>query len=918
LLPAAPAAGTAGAIASGHAGGRRTSLTLKLRVPRARRGKAGDARHSSTISPQTQSVAIKMNGGTAQVFNTTPASPNCSVSGGGTSCAFTVDAPVGNVTMLVSTYSQTSAGGTLLDQGSALVTIVAGKANAPVISLGPVVSTTADSGPGSLRYAVGSANSGDTILFVVPSGSTIVLSEPISISDRLSIAGPGTTPGVTLSGNNATQIFVVKNTATAAISGLTLAQGAAAVAQQPGGAIWNAGTLTLTDDTFTGDASIVQSPLLSRAHTDARQPAGRMPHHLHPHCSNTYHDGGAVYNDGTLAISASTFEGNAETSDPANCVYGRGGALFNDQNGALSVDGTTFAENGAFRGGAVYNDGASGQAAFTNDTFDGNYGCVAGNGCATAEGYGAAIYDAPGPGITIANSVFKQNVEGGTSPGSFGDGAALDLESTAPSITGSTFTANVAGGATSGCSNGDGGAILAENGTLELDDDTFTSNLAGGDFAGYGGAIYTDDPLNGTGDTFTSNQALGSGSACTASGDAYGGAIYDSLGAPVTLTNTSFGGNSAVASSEAWGGAIINESTVKLAGDTFSSNAATGTVYTGASPQAAGGAIYNQTTGALVLSTDTFSNNTATADGSAAVQAYGGAIASMSTVSSLHDAFTGNSVSAPNGASAQNEGGAIFSEGVIQLDGDTFTQNAVNAPFKAFGGALFSDASGSTVAGTSFNSNTASSAANGGAGGAIYDVGSLTITSSTLTGNAASQAGGGLYADATDYVYTSSFSGNHVTAAGQTDGGGGIYAGQAMLVSNSTIAGNTVAATAAQAGGGGIYNYGGLLMESSTVSGNAVTGAIAGSGGGGIFNNDSATIANTTISGNSSSVDGGGFETYDPPLAFTVQLTTIRSIKTRQPGRAATSTIPTRCRCRSASSPEARRHRGPTSPMPER
>ena len=153
--------------------------------------------------------------------------------------AFSLDAPVGADTFLIATYSGPSAGGAKLDQGSAVFNVLRGKSNTPVVRLGPVVSITADSGVGSLRYAIGAANAGDTIMMVLPSNSTITLASPLTVSNRIAIAGPGvsasarrshdehsnaTYAGIAISGNNSQQIFSIQAGATVTISGLILDQ----------------------------------------------------------------------------------------------------------------------------------------------------------------------------------------------------------------------------------------------------------------------------------------------------------------------------------------------------------------------------------------------------------------------------------------------------------------------------------------------------------------------------------------------------------------------------------------------------------------------------------------------------------------------------------------------------------------------
>ncbi|HEX6833201.1 MAG TPA: choice-of-anchor Q domain-containing protein, partial [Rudaea sp.] len=112
----------------------------------------------------------------------------------------------------------------------------------PMLASGQVT-TTADSGPGSLRAAVAAAPSGATITFdPALAGSTITLtSGEIAIARTLTIQGPGADQ-VTISGGGTSRIFdVTDGAATFAISGLTLANGNAASGR--GGAIDSRGAL---------------------------------------------------------------------------------------------------------------------------------------------------------------------------------------------------------------------------------------------------------------------------------------------------------------------------------------------------------------------------------------------------------------------------------------------------------------------------------------------------------------------------------------------------------------------------------------------------------------------------------------------------------------------------------------------------
>src|SRR5580692_2362545 len=102
----------------------KTKVKLTLRIPRHRRGDRAELRHPATISPLTQSVSVQIDGGAVQVFNSTPSSAGCSVGPSGTVCTFTVNAPVGSDTFVVSTYTGTGAGGSMLDRGQAVIAVV--------------------------------------------------------------------------------------------------------------------------------------------------------------------------------------------------------------------------------------------------------------------------------------------------------------------------------------------------------------------------------------------------------------------------------------------------------------------------------------------------------------------------------------------------------------------------------------------------------------------------------------------------------------------------------------------------------------------------------------------------------------------------------------------------------------------------
>ncbi|MCW5845474.1 MAG: hypothetical protein KIT77_29750, partial [Caldilinea sp.] len=135
------------------------------------------------------------------------------------------------------------------------------------------VTSTADSGAGTLRQAILDANGSagaDIITFNLPAGSTIALSSPLPpITDDLLIGGPGAEQ-LTVSGSSTSRVFTVLG-GTVTISGLAIrngkAQGGAGGAGNAaggggggaglgGGMLINAGTVSLIDILFDDNHAI--------------------------------------------------------------------------------------------------------------------------------------------------------------------------------------------------------------------------------------------------------------------------------------------------------------------------------------------------------------------------------------------------------------------------------------------------------------------------------------------------------------------------------------------------------------------------------------------------------------------------------------------------------------------------------------
>jgi predicted outer membrane repeat protein len=190
-------------------------------------------------------------------------------------------------------------------------------------------------GAGTISDAVAAANmGGGTITFNC--GGTITFSSTLTITDDVVINANGNT--VIFDGGDSTSFFAVDISRLLVINGFTLQNGASAT----GGAINNAGTLSVTNSTFVDN--------------------------------NATNQGGAIYNTGTLIVIDNTFTDN----DASN----QGGAIYNDA--AATINNNTFTSNGALlSGGAIYNTST---ILLNNNLFQNNLSVFAGEAIESASG----------------------------------------------------------------------------------------------------------------------------------------------------------------------------------------------------------------------------------------------------------------------------------------------------------------------------------------------------------------------------------------------------------------------------------------------------------------------------------------------------------------------------------------------------
>ncbi|MBX7223109.1 MAG: glycoside hydrolase [Blastocatellia bacterium] len=317
-----------------------------------------------------------------------------------------------------------------------------------------VVTSTADTGAGSLRDTITTAVSGDIITFNLTLPATITLASEIAIANKnLTINGPDL-GFVTISGGNATRLFNISGTSNVSFSQLTFSGGSVtgtSSTQVNGGAILHAGTgtiafanCTLSSNTITGFAATGSATSGAAAGAAiANTGGGTVTSSLCTFSSNTTTGGsnsgsggpgdafgGAIYqSSGTLTLTSCTFTSNT-------CTGGQGSNSRNGQNG---------------NGGAV--QVTSGNATITGCTFSANI--ATGGSCANAtagQGNGGA-FSCTGGSTNMVNCTVSGNTASGGTPTSNG------------------------GGATKGNGNG-GGVNVNSTGTLTLTGCTVANNSA--------------------------------------------------------------------------------------------------------------------------------------------------------------------------------------------------------------------------------------------------------------------------------------------------------------------------------------------------------------------------------------------------------------------------------------------------------
>lgn len=354
-------------------------------------------------------------------------------------------------------------------------------------------------------------------------------------------------PQVTLEGDTFFRIFTIHHGATVGLANLTLANGGGnneATNNSDGGAIWNAGDLTLTGSTVRDNISPTKG--------------GGIYNHF-----NTSTNQG-----GTLTVINSTIRNNTNLSGS------EGGGGIHYSGYSLSIQNSTVSNNEAYNGGGIFMS----QPLIANpsvSTFS-MTGSFVNNNRGTRTGGGLNINSTV---ITVTDSTVSGNIltkPRSTSPDLSGDDggggmylrcAACYLNSSSLTLTNITVSNNTTTG------NGGGLRVVGSGWAANITNAVISGNTAGH----YGGGMwinafssYTTPPTL-TNSVFSGNQIL-SGASNQYSG---GGGLYMEGGGPLTMSgldivNNSVNGDNPYGCSG--GGVFVNLSTFTLANSTIRGN----------------------------------------------------------------------------------------------------------------------------------------------------------------------------------------------------------------------------------------------------------------------------------------------------------------------------------------------------------
>src|SRR6478735_877561 len=376
------------------------------------------------------------------------------------------------------------------------------------------VTSTNDSGPGSLRQALRVANDGDTITFAV-TGTITLTSGGLPVNKSLTISGPGKDQ-LSIDGNQASLVFGIFPDKTATISGLTIRNGQTGILNE-------AGTLTVSYCAVSGNSGValfndgvpsvltvsncVVSGNFSGIYND-QAVLFVIRCHVSENSYGIYNDHGEASVSNCI-VSSNQYGGvfdNGTAGGPSDHIFGRGtltiaDSIINDNSGpgvdnnsgGVTIVDSTISGNsvgtGDQSGGGVYTYLSGGKIpgnlTVINSTISGNFASSDGGGIACGQS-----------GLTVINSTIS-----GNSAGAYGGG-----------IVSGSFGMMIVNSTVSGNSAPTCGGICGE---VEIRNTILNANASGnidGNVTSHGYNISSDDGgghLNGPGDQINTDPLLG-------------------------------------------------------------------------------------------------------------------------------------------------------------------------------------------------------------------------------------------------------------------------------------------------------------------------------------------------------------------------------------------------------------------------
>ena len=321
-----------------------------------------------------------------------------------------------------------------------------------------------DSGPGSLRQAIADAATSTHVVTLPPgfAGETITLTGTIALSGNLVIDGGASVSGPIIDGGNAGfGLFTVAGGSTIIFRGVVFTGGQSNGLPGTGGAINNAGTLSLAQCIFTGNDADENGGAISNTGTL------RLTQCILGN-NNAGYSGAALSNTGTATLAQCSLCGNTSHATA-------GGAIYNGSTGTLTLTQCTLANNSTVTvqglGGAIFNLGS---LSLAQCTVTGN---MAGNAAAGHGTSAGGIYSGGATPCVLANTIIAGNT------GTYGP----DIDGTVTSHGGNLIGIGTGG---SGLTNG------INNDQVGTDAQPIDPNLAALQY--YGGFTPTMPPLVGS------------------------------------------------------------------------------------------------------------------------------------------------------------------------------------------------------------------------------------------------------------------------------------------------------------------------------------------------------------------------------------------------------------------------------------